>query len=247
MLPYIYIGQLKISLYYTAMILGYVMMVVFMLLKSRRTKYGLNPLQSVIFATAELIFGVLGCKILFILEDIPNVIENGLSFGGFSFYGSVLLIPLLMPLIGKLLHLNWRDTLDNSAICILAMLSTIRIGCFLAGCCGGITLVAGGDFYFKVPTQLMECACSTIILILLLKWEKRGVANGFFYPTLLITYGCARFLIEFLRDTAKDWLHLSHGQWFSIAAIIAGVTFEILLRKQTKKMAKKQKAHRAKR
>ena len=36
----------------------------------------------------------------------------------------------------------------------------------------------------------------------------------------MLTYGVLRFFVEFLRDTPKDWVTLSHGQWFSLAAII---------------------------
>lgn len=233
MLPYIHIGQVKIPTYYSAMILGFVMMIVFMLLPKRREKYGLSRGKAVVFATMELIFGVLGCKILYILENINLVQKNGLTFGGFSFYGSVFLIPPMMLLVGKLLGLSSRDSLDNSAICILAMLGTIRLGCFLNGCCGG-RVFSIGDFYFTFPTQLMECIVDFAILYLLLKWEKEGVAHGFIYPRFLLFYGSVRFLLEFLRNTPKDWLYFSHAQWFSAAAILIGVLFEIVLRKQRK-------------
>jgi len=233
MLPYVNIGELKIPTYYTAMVLGYILMVVLMLLKTRREKYGLNRIKSVAFATGELIVGILGCKILFILENLDYVKNNGLTLGGFSFYGAMFLIPLLMPLIGKLLRLNFRDSLDCAAVCIIAMLGTIRIGCFLNGCCGGRVFNIG-DFYFTFPTQLIECIFDFLVLFVLLKNEKKGVVQGLFYPKLLLLYGSARFLIEFLRNTDKDWLYLSHAQWFSIAAIITGVILEIILKKQTK-------------
>ncbi|MBR2024231.1 MAG: prolipoprotein diacylglyceryl transferase [Clostridia bacterium] len=48
-----------------------------------------------------------------------------------------------------------------------------------------------------------------------------------FYPRLLLLYGGARFVIEFFRSTAKDWLYLSHAQWFSLAAIIIGAILKL--------------------
>ncbi len=239
MLPYINIGQIKISTYYTAMLLGYVLMIVLMLPRKKREEYGFSWLKSVGFATTELIFGVIGCKILFVLENITWVKNNGFSLGGFSFYGAVFLLPLIMPLIGKILNLNLRDSLDNSAICIIAMLGTIRIGCFLNGCCGGRVFNIG-DFYFTFPTQLIECACDFLILYGLLKCQKKGIAYGFLYPRFLLLYGGARFMIEFLRNTPKDWLYFSHAQWFSAAAIIIGAVCEIIWRKQTKSTAELQ-------
>ena len=229
MYPYVYIGQLRISLYYSAMILGYILMVAVMLLKKRRERYGLTRLGAMLFATMELVFGVVGCKLLFILENISWTQINGITLGGFSFYGAVFLIPVAMPLIGRLLNLSWRDTLDSSAICILAMLGTIRLGCFLNGCCGG-NVFHIDDFYFSFPTQLIECACDFTFLFALLRWEEKGSACGFLYPRFLLMYGIARFLLEFLRNTPKDWLYLSHAQWFSSAAIIIGAAFEVSLR-----------------
>ena len=238
MFPYINVGQLKIPTYYTAMILGYIFMIVLMLIKARRQKYSLSPSNSVFFATMGLIFGFLGCKILFVLENINWVKDNGITFGGFSFYGAVLFIPLMMPLIGKLLNLKLRDTLDNSAICVMAMLGTIRLGCFLNGCCGGKVFNIG-EIYFTFPTQLIECVCDILILSFLLKWEKRENSGGLLYPRFLLFYGSLRFFIEFLRNTDKDWLYLSHAQWFSIIAIVIGVLFESVL---TKKVTKRKTA-----
>lgn len=231
MFPYIHIGQLTISVYYTAMVLGYVMMVVLMLLKARRKIYGLGRIKAFIFATAELIFGVLGCKILFILENIAWTKSNGLTLGGFSFYGSVFLIPLTMPLVGKILKLNFRESLDNAAICIIAMLGTIRIGCYFNGCCGGKVLFIG-DYSFTLPTQLIECVCDILVLWLLLRLEKKKKAEGFLYPIFMLLYGAARFFIEIIRNTDKDWFGLSHAQWFSIAAVAIGLTCEIIRRKK---------------
>ena len=230
MLPHIEIGSLKISTYYSAMVLGYVLMVILMLRKSRREKYNLSWLKGVGFATAGVIVGILGCKILFVLENMALVQRKGFTFGGFSFYGAVFLSPLLMPLAGKLLKLNFRDSLANSAICIIAMLGTIRLGCYLNGCCGGPIVEIKG-FYFSFPAQLIECIVDFLILFYLLNCEKKAIDTGFIYPRFLLLYGGARFLIEFIRVSPKEWLYLSHAQWFSIVAVIAGTVAEVWLRK----------------
>lgn len=229
MFPYINLGNITISTYYTAMFVGYLLMVALMLNGKRRQKYGYGRFKAIAFATAQLICGVLGCKILFILENLAWIEKNGLTLGGFSFYGAVFLSPIIMPLIGKMLGFKLPDSLDFSAICILAMLGTIRLGCFLNGCCSGI-LINIDDFYFTIPAQLIECICDFILLSVLIKYKNNGVAYGFLYPKFLLVYGCARFVIEFIRNTEKDWLSLSHAQWFSIAAILIGVVFEFVFR-----------------
>ena len=89
-----------------------------------------------------------------------------------------------------------------------------------------------GDYYFTFPTQIIEATYDFLILHIFLKYEKEGIARGFFYPKLLLLYGGGRFFIEFLRSTDKDWLYLSHAQWFSIISLIIGVVFEIIFIKQ---------------
>ena len=153
-------------------------MIALMLLKYRRRIYGLRPAAAVLFAVLVLLVGILGCKLLFVLENIRWILKNGFSFGGFSFFGAVMLMPLLMPLLGRMLHLDAKSSLDASAICITAMLGTIRIGCFLNGCCGGQTFTCG-THAFSFPTQLMESACDFLILAFLLIKEKTGRENMF--------------------------------------------------------------------
>ena len=208
------------------MFLGYVLMVVLMMLKYRRRMYDLSPLKSFLFATLGVVVGVVGCKVLFVLEKFEWVVKTGFTFGGFSFYGAVLLSLLIMPLCKKPFRLDTRSVLDCTAICIVAMLGTIRIGCYCNGCCGG-RVFGSGENLFTLPTQLIECALDFAILFLLLKYEKRGGFQGRLYPKFLLFYGVGRFFIEFLRATDKDWLYLSHAQWFSIVAVIIGITFEI--------------------
>ena len=77
------------------------------------------------------------------------------------------------------------------------------------------------------PTQLMDGFGDMAILVFLLIAEARGFAKNKGYSLFLISYGIIRFFLEFVRDTPKDWLGLSHGQWFSMAGI--GIALLMLL------------------
>ena len=158
--------------------------------------------------------GVAGCKLLYILEHLGEPI----TVGGFSFFGAVFLVPPLMALFGLLFRLKPTESINASAPCVNAMIGTIRVGCFLNGCCGGWTLANG----FRWPTQALESVGDFVILFRLLNREEKG--DRFLYPRFMLAYSILRFLIEFLRDTPKDWLRLSHGQWFAIAAALIAVT-----------------------
>ena len=240
MLPYISIGSLNISTYYTAMFFGFVVMVILMLLPRRRAIYSLKPLKSFLFALAVLFCGILGCKILFIIENMRQVREDGLSIGGFSFFGAVFIVPLLMLLFGKAFRMDWRDTLDNAAINVLGMLATIRIGCFLNGCCGGV-LCTIGSASFHWPTQIMEAIFDFGILVWLLILEQRpGNIRGLLYPRFMIAYGTVRFVIEWFRTTEIKIgiFHISH--FWAMLSIIIGVSLYFEIKTNSKKKRSKQ-------
>ena len=104
MLPEISFFGLQLSTYHLAMVLGFVVMLTLML--QRRRHYYLSIPQAICFTTLLMFSGLLGCKALYVLENIVEVRENGLSFGGFSFFGAVFLVPLLMVIFGKAFHLK---------------------------------------------------------------------------------------------------------------------------------------------
>lgn len=182
---------------------------------AKRTRYTMSVWQCALFTWLLTATGVAGAKLLFALE-------NGLrSWDGVSFFGSVFLIPILMPLIGLLFRLKPGQTMDLCAPCVAIMIAVLRVNCFLSGCCGGL-FVQIGYSGFRWPTQSMDSIGNVLILMWLLQKEEDGKQKNIQYPLFMICYGIMRFLLEFLRDTPKNWLCLSHGQWFSIASVILG-------------------------
>lgn len=45
------------------------------------------------------VFGCLGAKLLYVLENYDYVSKNGISFGGMSFFGTVRLMPIVVSLM----------------------------------------------------------------------------------------------------------------------------------------------------
>lgn len=184
----------------------------------RRKKYSLSVLKCAVLTLILTAVGVLGAKLLFALE-------NGfLAWDGVSFFGSVFLIPCLMPLFGRLLRQKPGATTDLCAPCVAIMIACLRISCALSGCCGGWTMCLGG-LCFSWPTQMMDSIGDLLILIWLLKKEDNKEYVGTLYPLFMVFYSIMRFFLEFLRDTPKDWLLLSHGQWFSLGALLTGLAW----------------------
>ena len=221
MLPNIRIAGFSIHTYWLTLGIGTLGMLYCIL--RRRDRFALPRIKSVLITAILTAVGVAGAMLLFVLE-------NGLPAGGFSFFGSVFLIPLLMPLAGRLFRLTCAQTLDICAPCVAVMIGCMRFGCFLCGCCGGWE-VCIGELCFAWPTQAVESIGDFVILGLLLKWGEADRYTSHLYPMFMLLYGVMRFYIEFFRDTPKDWLYLSHGQWFSLIAIVVGALWVFLTKK----------------
>lgn len=219
MCPEIRIGSVSLSTYWLMFFVGVIAMLVLTL--DRRRQLGFSPVKAIAFTLALTVCGVASVKILYILENIQEVLEYGITLGGMSFFGAVFLVPLLMYPVGRLLSLRFRQTADICALCVLAMIGSIRVGCFLSGCCGG-TLVELGPLMFRWPTQAVESIGDFAILAALYDYHKRGIHMGELYPMFMIGYSVLRFFIEFFRATSKNWLGLGHGHWFAIAALMIG-------------------------
>lgn len=188
----------------------------------RRNRFNLSVLQCAVLTLLLTLVGVIGAKLLFVLENIQNALKNGISLGGVSFFGSVFLIPLLMPQVGKLFRLKAWQTMDICGPCVAVMIGCLRFNCVISGCCGGWEACIG-NLCFMWPTQAMDSIGDFAILTLLLQWENDGKMNRKLHPMFMLLYGSMRFFIEFLRDTPKDWLYLSHGQWFSVISILIAI------------------------
>lgn len=200
----------------------------------RRDRFSLNRLQCIFFTLILTACGITGAKVLYVLENIQDAFSGSLAPGGVSFFGSVYLIPLAMPLIGKLFGQTPSKTNDLCAPCVAIMIAFIRIGCLMNGCCGG-RVVYMGNYYFSWPTQIMESIGDFTICYLLLRAERQESKQGLLYPLFMIYYSVLRFFIEFLRYKPDAWLYWGNGHWFSLAAIAAALLWiKLSKRKQTK-------------
>jgi len=181
----------------------------------RRQQYNLSVWQASALGLVLMLCAIVGAKLLYILENQGDTT-------GMSLFGAVFSVLLCVPLAGKLFSLKGSETLDACAPCGASIIGFVRFGCYLDGCCGGNFTTIGGKV-IQWPTQLMESLCDFAILGFLLQAEKKEHPQGSLYAWFLIMYCTSRFLIEFLRDTPKDWFTLSHGQWFSLIGFALGM------------------------
>ena len=136
-----------------------------------------------------------------------------------------------MPLVGYLFRLRPNQILDICAPCVAVMIACLRVNCFVSGCCGGWE-VCLGTLRFAWPTQIIDSLWDLLIMERMMTREQTVPSNGKLYPMFMVMYSLMRFFLEFLRDTPKNWLMLSHGQWFSLAALIVGGVWLLLLKRR---------------
>ena len=230
MLPIINLGGLEIKTYYIAMALGVVLMAILMV--TRQKTYNLKTWQSLLFVLLITISGIFSAKMLYIIESWNHIKENGLSIGGFSFFGAFYFVPPFMALMGLLFHLKPFQSANAASICGAAQLGMMRFGCFLNGCCGGKECVIGHTT-FNWPAPLMESTLDFIALFILLKLEQKGVKRT--YPYAFMFYGVIRFIMEFFRLGTPFFCGLTEGQLFSVGAIVIGLTVLIIEKNKIKK------------
>lgn len=211
------IGDMQLSLYWISYIVGFTGMI--MMCIGRAPKYEIARIAAVISAVLLLIFGYAGAKFLYVAEEWNYVQENGLSLSGVSLFGTVFFLPFVIPMLALLFRKSPSLFLDYCTPACLVMIVCIRTGCFLNGCCNGVTLWAM-DHPVTIPAQLIECVLDLCLLKWILWKEKDEKNAGMLYFYFMGGYGVLRFFVEFIRDTPKNKCYLSNGQWFSLCAIL---------------------------
>ena len=196
---------------------------------ARAKRYRLTLFQAVSFSLMLTVSGLVGTKLLYVLENWEETLRDGLTLGGQSFFGALFLVPFAVALFGKVFRLHPLESMDLSAPPVIFILMCMRIGCMMNGCCGGIWCGT-----FQIPAQFLEATVDAIIFVYLLYIENSERGKNKLYPLLMFFYGIARFFLEFIRDTTKDWAGMSHGQWFSLIAIGVSIVWLLVEKRKVK-------------
>ena len=185
------IGGHSFSTYWTIFLLGMVGMLV--LNSFRCKKFHLKLYVSWILTILFVFSGFLGAKILFYIENPVALMESGLRLDGVSFFGTVFLVPLVMYLVCRMVKMHYGRVMDFLSPSFMLMIATLRMGCLVNGCCGGISLVFAGVYVKKFPTQITECVCDLLLLAGLLFYERFWEKEGRLYYFIMLYYGIIRF------------------------------------------------------
>jgi phosphatidylglycerol:prolipoprotein diacylglycerol transferase len=186
-------------------------------------KEGINPDHAWNFGIVIVLSGILGAKILYIINDWSTYAAHPKEIFSLSTLqaGGVFSGGLIAALIAAIWyirrhHMPALTTCDAFAPGLALGHAIGRIGCFSAGCCYGkpTTHFWGVTFTNPLaaslvgtplnvplqPTQLFESAVELANFFILMWVLKRRKFEGQVFGLYLMLYGVARYFLEFIRD-----------------------------------------------
>ncbi len=235
------IGPLVIYSYGVMLVLAFLIAVSLACREAKRQ--GIDPDFIFNINFIVFIFGIIGARIFFVVENLGYYLKDPLeiimlSRGGMSWFGG-----LFLGLISGLIYLKMKRQviyriLDLGVPFLVLAQSLGRLGCFFNGCCFGKESVYG--VYFPVhglvliPTQLYSSFILILIFIILRFLQLRPHRLGQVFYTYLFLYSIKRFFIEFFRaDNKLIIFNLTLFQLISIAIFIIAV-FKLVNRDKNK-------------
>lgn len=239
MYPYlIEIGPLRIASYGTMVALAF--LTSYYVLKKELERRGMDAELASSLITAELIGGLVGAKLYYVLFETPPSLTWGqtlsilFSGSGLTWYGGVVLATLAGVWVVRRQRIPFVPILDATAPALAIGYAIGRIGCQLAGdgCYGIPTDLPWGMAYpngvvptlEKVhPTPVYETLTGLAIFGLLWRTRKHLPQPGLSFCMYLVLAGLGRFLVEFIRRNPKLLWGLSDGQLISLGLMAMGL------------------------
>lgn len=188
------------------------MVAMMLLMVARRKKYQNASIWKMMFLGFLLtVAGVAGTMLMF-------YIETGL-FGGTSFFGAVLFVPVLI-LPALLLKLSYKDILNLCASSECLMLAIMKLDCLATDCCIGKYIPS---MNFQFPSQIVEMIAGLLVMAALLLLEERKPGRHM-YAWYLVLYGAVRFLLNGFRYGLEPfvWI-LPNGHFWALVSVLIGL------------------------
>ncbi len=244
----LHIGPITVYTYGLMMAIGF--LVSYLLLQVESKKLGDHPdlASNIVFWAA--IGGILGSKILYLLENIPDLIADpkGMIFSGSGlvFHGGLIGGAIAVIAVLRHSHKSIGVYADIIGPLLLIGQGFGRIGCFFAGCCHGKACSLPWALTFPYasppanypvhPTQLYEAFLNFAFYFVLVKLIRpKTTKQGQTMAIYLMFAGLERFLIEFFRVNPRGWLNLSSAQFTSFGMVCLGIIIFLFVAKTPRK------------
>ncbi len=204
-----------------------------------------DQLQTVL--TLSVFSGIIGGKLLYLLEFFHHDYVSWKTFLLFAETGFSVLGTFIAIIITSAIYLRWHHIpifalFDRVFLYVPCMFSIARLGCFFAGCCYGMPTnssfavcythpdsLAPLGMYVH-PTQLYSSVLELFLFIFLYFFmQYRFKKSGQLYAIYLIGMSFERFLIDFLRgDRTLIYAGLSFSQIVAVGVFMFGICIMIL-------------------
>lgn len=228
---------LKVYGYGTMIAVGIISAITLINYRAKKLNYDEDSIYNM--EILAVIFGVFGGKLLYIITEIKNIIDNPSllkDFGnGFVVYGSIIGGALVVFLYCRKKGWKVLKIFDLVIPAVALAQGFGRIGCFLAGCCYGrpTDCFLGVEFHDSSfapsnialhPTQVYSSIFDFLLAFLLLWYSKKDRKDGRVFALYMILYSGGRFLVEFLRNDPRGNVGiLTTSQFIGIFIIIFGI------------------------
>jgi phosphatidylglycerol---prolipoprotein diacylglyceryl transferase len=212
-------------------------------------RYRLDPELASSMVFAAVIGGLVGARLLFIVEEWNDVLRSPWNFvfsgAGFSWYGGLIGGTTAVTWWVRRHRILWLKAADIAAPALALGYGVGRIGCFLAGDAtwGKVTDAPWGMAFPNAvagwvdpltgvpyppgarvhPTQLYEVVQSLFVFSVLWILRKRRYPQGAIFWLYLVLAGSMRFVVEFWRANPVVGLALTEYQWISLAVVALGL------------------------
>ena len=203
------IGNFPVHTYGVIMVVAFLVALAYA--RKRAERCGVSPNKLSDMAFVMLIAGVLGARILFLIQEPPKDWHEYFSvqFAGLTSFGGLI--------GGALVALWWvwkrnmplRPMLDALGPPLLVGWAIGRVGCLMNGCCyggvcsptvlGALHMTVYGHAETFYPAQVYDSLMNLAGLGIVLLVERRGVALGQVFALSLAANGLSRFIYEFWR------------------------------------------------
>lgn len=248
MLPVLFhIGPIPVYSFGACMALAAI--VAALIVQTELKRNGYNPEIGSSMVLAAAIGGLIGARLLFILENWSDFLSSPMSYiatgAGFTWYGGFIGGTLATSWVARKNRIPWSRAADCAAPALAAAYGIGRLGCHLAGDgdWGAVTGVAWGVAYTDAiigwvhpntgvpyppgvrvhPTPVYELLQSAVIFAILWKLRKKDYPPGTMFWLYLVLAGLARAMVEIWRINPAIALGMSEAQWFGLILSFTGL------------------------
>jgi phosphatidylglycerol---prolipoprotein diacylglyceryl transferase len=256
------IGPIEVQSFGALMLVAFAVAV--WIARARAHRFGITKDQVMDMSFWAVIVGVLGARLLYILQDLPYFLANRdelftLKFSGLTSFGGLIAGALAIVVFARRSKIPLMRLLDLVAPSYLVGHMIGRVGCLFNGCCHGGT--CSPNFIFATnfqglpnnpyhPAQMYDAGMNLVALgILLFVLERRGLRSGQAAAFALASYGIARFIYEFWRagtpaevraglasSTTMAGLPITEAQLMSAVIVVLGAIWFWMARRNGPEM-----------